>query len=203
MSFSTANPSGSRLRAMAAARFFGDGVASSQPKLGRITSAQISTDKPREQRFCRLLMAISVRPAANGVTGRIRQSAAYSAPEAAHRSCQVLPAIVASQSSPVRTPRRTSAWYLALSAVNGAGNTRARTRPSEASVASHDTGFTRGGNSFAVRTRRDDPSEVPADRGSSRAPPSKPAPPWSPRGSREQHIQRVGPVFRRDRRRYR
>jgi hypothetical protein len=112
---STANPSGSRVRASAAARFLGDGVDSSQPALGRITSAQTRTDRPYEHAFCCLRTAVSPRPAAAGVATSVRQSAACSAPEAVHRCCQVRPGTCPSQSSTLQMPRRTSAWWLALS----------------------------------------------------------------------------------------
>jgi hypothetical protein len=108
---STANPSGSRVRASAAARFPGDGVDSSQPTLGRITSAQTRTDRPYERAFCCLRTAVWLRPAA---ATSVRQSAACSAPEAVHRCCQVRPGAPASQSSTLQMPLRTSAWWLAL-----------------------------------------------------------------------------------------
>ena len=47
---SSANASGSRVRAIAAARFLGAGAVSNQAMLGRITSPQIRTDKPAPYR---------------------------------------------------------------------------------------------------------------------------------------------------------
>jgi len=124
---SSAKPSGSRTRARSVARLCGANGVSSQPRLGRIASAQISR--------CRLTRRLLVTdtdepylwlPDCNRSSHGRHQSALpnSSAPLARQRSCHVCPGCPASQSTTDTNPRLRRTIIAA--SVNGGARNRAR-----------------------------------------------------------------------------
>jgi len=107
-SASAANAAGSRVRAISVANPRRAGAKpSSQPRPGRITSAQISTSSPGPRCASCVPGAVFARrrPAAAAVIAS-RQSGWSSAPLACQRCCQLSPGWVASQDSTASTPSR-------------------------------------------------------------------------------------------------
>jgi len=118
---SSANPLGSRVRAISAASRVGVAVVSSQARPGRITSAQINDSRPVPS------TAVSNRQSNDVValrhrTGKPRQSTRPSLPTplASHRCCQVSPGCASSQSTTMRTPRLRLSSPVGVSTMNGA-----------------------------------------------------------------------------------
>jgi len=87
--------------------------SAASPRLGLITTAQISTSRPRlrsDNGFVGCTEAAIVGPA--GAPNRVRQSACCSAPLANHRACQVSPGRAWSQLTTASTPCRRLCWLI-------------------------------------------------------------------------------------------
>lgn len=121
---SLANPSGSRARAIAATRWRLVKV-SRKGRPGRIASPVTSSIIPVPRRAASGPRSSRAgRPPLIHRAGRSRQSAASSAPLAAHRSCQVLPGRLSSQASSWAAPAFRLAWLWVLPIRNGGLSSR-------------------------------------------------------------------------------
>ncbi len=143
---SSAKPRGSRARAMMATRFCGARGVRTQSRLGRITSAPISSSAQTRR-------LLEVDTPARGLRGRAQASSgrhhwalpAASAPLTSHRCCHVSPGCSTSQSSSRANPSRRRARAAgASSMVNGVVSNRASSTPRVCSVIGHDGTGERG-----------------------------------------------------------
>jgi len=121
---SSANPRGSRARAMTATRFCGARGVRTQSRLGRITSAPVSSSAQTRR-------LLEVDTPARGFRGRAQASSARhhsalpiaSAPLTSHRCCHVSPGCSASQPNNRTSPsRRRARPTRSSSTVNGAAS---------------------------------------------------------------------------------
>ena len=144
---SSAKPRGSRARAMMATRFCGARGVSTQSRLGRITSAPMSSSAQTRR-------LLEVDTPARGLRGRAQASSGRhhwalpiaSAPLTSHRCCHVSPGCSASQSSSRASPSRRRARAAGPSStVNGAVSNRASSASRACSVIGHDAAGDRGG----------------------------------------------------------
>ncbi len=89
---SSANPTGSRVRAISAASRFGVAVVSSQARPGRSTSAHINDSRPVPNTMVSNLQSHDVVALRHRIGKPLQSSRpSWSAPLARHRCCQVSP----------------------------------------------------------------------------------------------------------------
>ena len=146
---SSANPSGSRLRAISAVRICTVPGVRSHDRLGRITSPLISTRMalPRASKsFFSLAQAAPSRRSHPMTRCRQAMLPAASAPLTSHRSCQVCPGWCSSQRRIFPMPARRRACVPGASRTNGGASSRADTSSRDCSVADQLDSGRRGGN---------------------------------------------------------